>query len=551
MSPEPEKIDYDHHKDERARYSQLVIDSTATKKLVMAGPGTGKSFLFQEISRKLVAEGKEKILVLTFINELVRDLSIDMHGLANVSTLHSFAAKELRSRQNIYLHLLKVVETDIKAEKSVEAEFDSILHNLKISGNEENLAYLENRRKYYGAYDTSSIVFELVKLYENDETKIPLYDIILIDEYQDFNELEARLIELLASKSDVVIAGDDDQSLYSFKHAKPESIRQMHRSEEYKNFELPYCSRSTQVIIDSYQDFLNVAKSNGHLDKRINKQYLYFVDKEKDSLSSLYPKIEIKTKVYSTRIAYLIDRGIQNISVTDAKFDVLIICSLKKQIEPLANALRKKGYINVSGDEGSDENTVLSDGLRILHDDKESNLGWRLCAQSLLSEDEFNEAVNQSSDCETKFIDCVPAVVKAKIKKLRAIVEKILKNQDINKEDEMLIFSELGVDPSTLGKDTIRDKIFKSGSNNDVHKATRIKITHILKSKGLSYDYVFMVNFDDRYLLHRGSINDERIHNFLVALTRSRKKIFVYTSKQSEPTFVSWVGDDKKQVSEA
>ena len=41
----------------------------------------------------------------------------------------------------------------------------------------------------------------------------------------------------------MVIAGDDDQSLYSFKNANPQEIRDKHKSEEYTSFELPFCSR--------------------------------------------------------------------------------------------------------------------------------------------------------------------------------------------------------------------------------------------------------------------------------------------------------------------
>jgi superfamily I DNA/RNA helicase len=82
-----------------------------------------------------------------------------------------------------------------------------------------------------------------------------------------------------------------------------------------------------------------------------------------------------------------------------------------------------------------------------------------------------------------------------------------------------------------------------------VHQAVKIKLTTILGSKGLSYDYVFMVNFDDTYLLPQsGEIDDESINKFLVALTRSRKKISIYTSKNTEPVFVDWISAERKEV---
>lgn len=48
---------------------------------------------------------------------------------------------------------------------------------------------------------------------------------ILVDEYQDLNRAEQELINLLSQDAEVCIVGDDDQSIYSFKHAHPEGIR--------------------------------------------------------------------------------------------------------------------------------------------------------------------------------------------------------------------------------------------------------------------------------------------------------------------------------------
>lgn len=52
------------------------------------------------------------------------------------------------------------------------------------------------------------------------------YAHILVDEYQDLNRAEQGVIELLSDAADVCIVGDDDQSIYSFKHAHPDGIRE-------------------------------------------------------------------------------------------------------------------------------------------------------------------------------------------------------------------------------------------------------------------------------------------------------------------------------------
>ncbi|MGR9061625.1 3'-5' exonuclease (plasmid) [Rhizobium leguminosarum] len=48
---------------------------------------------------------------------------------------------------------------------------------------------------------------------------------VLVDEFQDLNKAEQGILELLSGAADVCIVGDDDQSIYSFKHAHPEGIR--------------------------------------------------------------------------------------------------------------------------------------------------------------------------------------------------------------------------------------------------------------------------------------------------------------------------------------
>lgn len=49
---------------------------------------------------------------------------------------------------------------------------------------------------------------------------------LLVDEYQDLNKPEQTAISYLGAAAEVCIVGDDDRSIYSFKHAHPEGIRE-------------------------------------------------------------------------------------------------------------------------------------------------------------------------------------------------------------------------------------------------------------------------------------------------------------------------------------
>src|SRR5262249_26389675 len=135
--------------------------------------------------------------------------------------------------------------------------------------------------------------------------EIETYDTVLIDEYQDFNRLEALLLDLLATRSPIIIAGDDDQALYSqLRNSSPEFIRARYAGGEYARFELPFCMRCTEVIVRAVGDIVTQAQRQGLLTGRINKRYdPYPPCKAADSV--LYPRIRvIETSVQNLQANY-------------------------------------------------------------------------------------------------------------------------------------------------------------------------------------------------------------------------------------------------------
>ena len=90
----------------------------------------------------------------------------------------------------------------------------------------------------------------------------------------------------------MLAAGDDDQALYtSLKHASPEFIRSAARAGAYAEvFELPYCSRCTDVIVTAVNDVIEAAVSLGLLAGRLEKTFgCYLPEKAADSEAN--PKI--------------------------------------------------------------------------------------------------------------------------------------------------------------------------------------------------------------------------------------------------------------------
>ncbi|MBU1674518.1 UvrD-helicase domain-containing protein, partial [bacterium] len=195
----------------RQEYVQQIVDSTAQKRIVVAGPGTGKTYLFKTILRD-----HPNSLTLSFVNALVTDLCEELFGLSDVKTLHGFArsvlSKAISRSVDIYPKLPAIVRADSRVLRDVDIDFTP-LFECRID-DEENLAFYKSRRQLYGRYGFTDIIYAVVLYFEEDKNRVPDFSQIVVDEFQDFNPLEVSLIDLLADRSPVLLAGDDDQALY-------------------------------------------------------------------------------------------------------------------------------------------------------------------------------------------------------------------------------------------------------------------------------------------------------------------------------------------------
>lgn len=88
------------------------------------------------------------------------------------------------------------------------------------------------------------------------------YAHILVDEYQDLNRAEQGVIDLLSDSADVCVVGDDDQSIYSFKHAYPDGIRSWEKNNpNADDFTLEDCHRCPTLVVEMANHLINHNKS--------------------------------------------------------------------------------------------------------------------------------------------------------------------------------------------------------------------------------------------------------------------------------------------------
>jgi superfamily I DNA/RNA helicase len=539
---------YAKAKKERQKSVLAILTSPENKKIVVAGPGTGKTYLF-----KAILEGKKKALTLTFVNSLVEDLSLELCGLSDVKTLHSFARSVIsraKKEVKIFPKLSEVIKEDAKVLLGEEIDFDAIFHD-RDDGN-VHIDFYRKRKDYYDHYGYADLVFAAVKYLENKPDRVPAYEQILVDEFQDFNKLEVSLIDALAAKSPVLLAGDDDQALYAFKKASADHIRGRHSDgdSEYKAFSLPFCSRSTRVIVEAINDLLGAASTNGFLKNRITKEYKYFDDEKKDKESDKYPTI-FYTQVFSKQIPWFIGSQIAKIAEEARKtFSVLIISPTKTQCRMIAGALRKKGFENVAfHDKQGEKDPTLLDGLKLLLEDDKSNLGWRIAGKSLLSEKVYKKLIADSAgDNEQPIGELVDKECKRKVKGFLKTLRAVKNGKEVGESELATILAGTEFNPHEMAKDALAAELAESKrlENAGIRKIP-IKVSTIQSSKGLAEEHVFITHFDNQFFggSEKRKLTDQDICNFLVSMTRARKRVFLISSKQEDPTLLNWIRPER------
>jgi superfamily I DNA/RNA helicase len=254
VSRAPEELETARRR--REETSDRLLASSAARKLVVAGPGTGKTHNFRRVLEK--AGGG---LALTFIRALARDLESDLGDIAQVNTFHGYCKHvahslgglgELSDRFDYYPALPDLLIEDLEVLGRVGLKREDLERPLRFMDDSESLitASLE-LGDYYDAVGHTDVVYRVQRHFEEHPADVPKHPVIVVDEYQDFNLLETRFITTLAEKNAVLIAGDDDQALYGFKDASAGFIRDLAERSDVDRFDLPYCSRCTEVIVNA------------------------------------------------------------------------------------------------------------------------------------------------------------------------------------------------------------------------------------------------------------------------------------------------------------
>lgn len=520
----------------------LIVQSNHPKKIVVAGPGAGKTSLFKKLLSKSKATNKDaNHLVVTFISALAEELKHDLSELADVFTFHAHCKQLLHRNPYLREELIEGFRVFPKLPSLIKSDW-SLLHTgdqapphfvklMREAIDSDATRFFLDRSNYYDAVSFDDMVFRVYLKLAATPYAAERHDLILVDEYQDFNLLEISLLDLLSRKNPIVVAGDDDQVLYgALRSSHWNFIRNCYASPDYEACELPFCLRCPEVVVNAFDDVVRAATAAGLLKGRIPKAYRYFPPyKERDSAA--HPKLHvIQTSIqrsgagnYFGRVIAEVVQSIPGQYIKDSReggYPTVLIIGNKQYLRQISAHLKDLGYVldEKEGGEGEEDQINREDGLKVLKEDVGSSLGWRI----MLEMDKpafFTKAAARM--LSTKPV--VPVIPKAYRDRVSAEVRKFEERPAKAKQPQ-----------PKFGKPTI-------------------KMTSFQSAKGLSAQYVFVVGLHDRDLPKNASkVDDIEVCKFLVALTRARKQCFLLWTRRfagvpKQPSmFLNWIDRSRK-----
>lgn len=520
-------------REERTQCICRILDSKARKKLIVAGPGTGKTHTFLELL-KLKQGGTN--LVMTFIRKLTLDMEPRLSPFAEVKTFHAYCKKilhETKGKVELVPYLTKVVERDAELLGFALQDFDLKLQRLE-EGAAEIKFYL-GRGDYYSVVSFNDSVFRLYKALQEDLNIVPQFDQILVDEYQDFNALEVAFLRELEKRGPILIVGDDDQAIYRSREASPGYLRALYRSGEYETFPLPFCGRCPQVIVAAMNVIVTAAQREGFFEGRIEKRYeCYFEEKERDSVR--FPKLiyvrcttaKVIPKYIASEIAKIDHEDIAESMKDGDEYPTVLVVGERQYLREVYDQLQES-YSQVSYSPNKDISYGLAEGYEQLLGNKDSNLGWRILME-WFKEEEAQREILLKSEMGIPLMELLDDEFVQNHKSLLEPLRLIRGGEVVSETQAKILRDAIGAEYEGV-MDHFKTVKQADGPKLDRSKP-RILLTSFQGCKGMSAGHVFIVG------VHEGSmprsnrkIQDVEISEFVVALTRTRKQCHVVSSQ--------------------
>ena len=575
-----------------------AIEHGAGPLMVLAGPGSGKTFVITHRIKYLI-EGPginpAHILVVTFSRAAAKEMKDRFEKLCKKSpvtfgTFHSvffnllktaygFGSEQIASDELRYTLIKELIKRNSIENEDINTLAGNLLNeialvkqdNISIKNYYSNSISSDTFKKIYSDYESEleargkldfedmlSLTYELLSE-RSDILKAVQnrYRYILVDEFQDINFLQYNIIKLMAGeKQNITVVGDDDQSIYRFRGARPEIMLGFER--DFRNVKKVFLDinfrSSTQIVNAS-------AKLISFNSKRFPKS---FKAKNGDGapvslIEFKNPFLEVNSIIKDIKDYIKSGQDINNIAVlyrTNLSPRLLIERLMRNNIPfTIRDAIPNLfdhwvakdiiSYIKLAINMGD-----KSDLLRI------SNKPNRYISRDSLSSSRANiETLFDYYDDKSYMIKRIvelrehlrtiknlkPATALRYIRNVVGYDEYIEEYCDMNGVESDDCYSILGDLENSAAEyntfndwfvhmDEYKDELIKARKkSNENDKGVRLMTFH--SSKGLEFDIVYIIDVNEGSVPYKKAkgvdeIEEER-RMFYVAMTRARKKLFI------------------------
>ena len=454
---------------------------------------------------------------------------------------------------------------------------------------------MEKYEKYLcenGLYDFNDMIEEAVKVLKNDNGfKLTLeerYQFIMLDEFQDTNPSQFTIVKELTDyeKPMIMAVGDDDQAIYEFQGALSSNLTDFQKHYDAKVIPLTENYRSTQEILDFSRKIINQAP-----DRFADKELI--AHKEAPKKSQIYRyEFESSDAEYgfiASEIAKLVENGVR-------QSEIAIISYKTKYFEPLLPYLKSHSGVkiayekrdNLFEDEKIHQILTMSRFVYELANEKKPTVQVlevlsypffelpmlevvKMVGQARSDHKAIFEYLAESDNPEIHAVAdfFVSLIVKSFNEPLEVFLDSLISCMKIDRLDEYERFRFYENIASLRGRlaryfgekslklvnliEMIDDFEAAEMSLNvtspyrDADDAVQVLTAH--KSKGLEFEYVFIVSADHvawgkgkgnnnllalpknlTQIRHTGTTDSEKLRILYVALTRAKQTLYITNS---------------------
>lgn len=609
---------------------QAAILSIDSPLLVIAGAGSGKTRVITKKIAYLIEEchlAPRQIYAVTFTNKAAKEMAERTQQLLrkkrgrdnpHISTFHALGltflkreAAHLQLSQNFTLfdtmdaqNLLKelsgkitaVSDDSIKLIHQAVSNWKNALVSPEQALSQSNSEQEHLAARFYTAYEDTIHAFNAVdfddllllpvKLLQDNAEVLERWQnavrYLLIDEYQDTNAVQYQLIKLLCGvRQAFTVVGDDDQSIYAWRGAKPENLQLLQNDyPQLKVIKLEQNYRSTDTILKAANHLIS---HNPHLiEKRLwstlgTGDPIRIVAASNDEAEIERVVHEIVAHQFRHRSTYS---------------DYAILYRSNHQARPLEQALREQGIpYQISGGQSFFSRTEVKDifayfRLMINPDDdsaflrcvntpkrdigpttleklglyaKQRNCSlFQACTEMGLSEwlpenarqrlEHFVDTVLHIKEDAISSDNCLP-IIETFVEEIgyyaylsESAPNAVNAQKRIDNVRDLLrwlghLVNPLGQDPHSfqeaIQKITLIDILDRQNADQNTNT---VQLMTLHAAKGLEFPHVFILGWEEECLPHKNSIELDMIHEerrlAYVGMTRAKRTLMLTYAKQ-------------------